>query len=87
MIDLSTFCADAKYVIFDDFDFEFLPNKKCWWGAQEEFTLTDKYTRKKTITWGKPCIYICNTSPSTHPKWESWFDDNCIEVYVENKLY
>lgn len=89
MIDLSTFDPTASYIIFDDFDFQYFPNKKCWWGAQEEFTVTDKYTKKKTIRWGKPCIYLCNPDddPSRHPLWNTWFDDNSIKIVLDNKLY
>jgi uncharacterized Rossmann fold enzyme len=89
MIDLSTFNNTAEYVIFDDFDFEYMPNKKSWWGAQQEFTATDKYTKKKTITWGKPCIYLCNPEddPSLSPKWNVWFSQNSIRVDLINKLF
>jgi hypothetical protein len=46
-MNLTDFSAEAKYAVFDDFDFEYFPNKKAWWGAQSEFTATDKYLKKK----------------------------------------
>lgn len=68
-MDLNTFSNPAEYVIFDDFDFKFMPSKKAWWGAQKTFVITDKYKSKKTIQWGKPCIYLCNpdADPSYSP--------------------
>ena len=89
MVDLQTFSLQATFVVFDDFEFKFLPNKKSWWGAQDEFTMTDKYTRKRTIKWGKPAIYLCNPEddPSRLPEWNTWFDENCITIVIYNKLY
>jgi len=55
-IDISRFDVSATYVIFDDFDFKFMPNKKQWLGCQKEFVITDKYRKKFSISWGKPCI-------------------------------
>lgn len=89
MTNLDTFDVEAEYGIFDDFDFAFLPNKKCWWGGQEEFTVTDKYRKKKTITWGKPVIYLTNPDldPYRHAQWNDWFADNCIRVVLQVPLY
>lgn len=53
----------VKYIIFDDFDWKFIPSKKAFFGAQKQFTLTDKYRTKKTVHWGKPVIYLCNDLP------------------------
>lgn len=85
-MNLATFSAAANYVIFDDFDFEFFPNKKAWWGAQNEFTATDKYCKKKQIIFGKPLIYICNPDqdPRSHKLWNNWFNDNCKVVVLLN---
>lgn len=55
--------SDAKYLIFDDMDFDFVPARKCFFGAQKEFTITDKYRGKRTVQWGKPLIYLSNGSP------------------------
>lgn len=89
MTDLSTFRADAKYIIFDDVPFEFFPNRKQWLGAQKEFTATDKYRRKTTLTWGKPCIYIVNPEDNPHnsPLWNPWFEQNVVTVYLRSRLY
>jgi hypothetical protein len=52
-------------------------------GAQQQFTVTDKYTRKKTIRWGKPCIYLNNQDPleANLPDWQKqWLQANCVTV-------
>lgn len=77
MIDLSSWDDSAKYIIFDDFEWIYWPNKKAFWGAQREFTITDKYRKKFTVkNWNKPMIYICN--PDEEPKLNTWFKTNCI---------
>jgi len=89
MSDRSTFTPEAKYLVMDDIPFAFMPNKKQWWGAQIEFTATDKYHRKKQIRFGKPLIYICNPDehPRTTPYWNNWFEENCVEINVPDSLF
>lgn len=57
---LDTWDPDAKYIIIDDIDWKFLPNKKCWLTAMGDMTVTDRYRSKRDITNYKPCIYLCN---------------------------
>ena len=61
-------------------------------GAQKEFSVTDKYTRKSTVTnWGKPCIWLNNQNPLEVPNLEGWKREyllaNCIFVNLEHRLY
>lgn len=83
MIDLATFDSEADYVIFDDFEWDYFPNKKSWWGGQLEFTVTDKYRKKRTIKWGKPMIWLNNE----HPPLTNWFLDNAYIVTLNSPLY
>jgi len=89
MSDLSCFDTKASYLVADDIEFSFFPNKKQWWGAQKEFTATDKYHRKVTINWGKPLIYICN--PDQDPRrtqlWSTWYDENTIAIEINAPLF
>jgi len=89
MFDLSGWNPDAEYIIFDDFDFDFLPAPKAFWGSQREFTLTDRYRKKKTVTFGKPAIFLCNhdQDPSSKKHWSDWYAENSIRVEVFNKFY
>ncbi|UDN67454.1 replication-associated protein [robinz virus RP_389] len=50
----------AKYIVLDDFNIKFFPQWKSFFGAQECFVLSDKYRKKRTVTWGKTCIWLCN---------------------------
>lgn len=91
LVNLSTFRESAQYIVFDDVDFEFLPNYKSWFGAQKTFNATDKYTKKKVINFGKPCIFLCNpdndprdkAKPGAYP----WLADNCVFISLVEKLF
>ena len=63
---------DADYIIFDDFNIDFIPNRKGFFGGQEEFEISGKYMKVKSITWGKCCIYLCNQRPDYKDD-HSWF--------------
>ena len=82
---------NAHYIIFDDFEFKYMPGRKAFIGAQREFTVTDKYRKKRTVKWGKPCIYLCN--PDQDPFNDislmdrDWYNANMFRVEITNKLY
>lgn len=88
LFNLKDWDDEAKYLVIDDFSWEYFPNKKGFWGSQEQFVLTDKYKGKKTVHWGKPMIYLCNPDqdPFNHVTMMSenakdFFIDNCVQVY------
>jgi len=91
MSNLEVWDENASYIVIDDIKWEYIPQKKSLFGAQREFTLTDKYKKKKRIKWGKPCIYLYN--PEDNPLSElhgtelSWYMCNAIMVTLTNKLY
>lgn len=84
---------DAEYAIFDDFDKEgkkleeYFPQWKCWFGAQEEFTVTDKYRRKQSVKWGKPIIFITNNEIECSSKTLDYIRKNSIRVNVYSEFY
>jgi hypothetical protein len=86
MFNLDKWDDAAQYAIFDDFeDWKRFFNYKQWLGAQEEFEVTDKYTKKKTIKWGRPCIVLSNFDPDfADPQWVL---ANCTKVFIPNKLF
>lgn len=90
-IDLGTWNEEARYIIFDDFDWNYFPFKKQFVGAQREFVVTDKYRRKKTIKWGKPCIILWNedNDPWDHLKRAEldWYQANCIRKVISECLF
>lgn len=87
MKDLSTWDNEAKYLVMDDIDWKFVPDMKGFWGAQKTITLTDKYTRKKTVTWNKPLIFLCNYNPREQEGWTEWHADRSIIVNCMIPLY
>ena len=88
MVDFRLWDDSAEYAVFDDFAFEFIPNKKCFFGGQRQFTITDKYMGKKSVTWGKPSIFLTNTP---FPFDEDFYTHNCVIInlddFFKNKPY
>lgn len=83
LFNLSDWDPAAKYVIWDDFGWDFIPAKKCFLGAQREFTISDKYKKKKTVVWGKPSIVLTNDLPVL----TEWEQANTVTVELTNKLF
>lgn len=78
---------DADYIVFDDFDFDFIPNRKGFFGGQECFQISGKYMKVKTVNWGKCCIYCANSNPTIKGDEVDWYNENCTFVNVFNKFY
>ena len=57
---LKQFNPSVNYIVFDDMKITESLMWKQWLGAQKHFTCTDKYVGKIDITFGKPCIFLCN---------------------------
>nr|API65417.1 replication-associated protein [Oat dwarf virus] len=67
-VDFTNYNADALYNIIDDIPIKYVPNWKCFLGAQKDFTVNPKYGKKKTIRGGIPCIVLVNPD-------EDWLKD------------
>lgn len=79
---------EAKYIIFDDIEWEFIPNKKCFFGGQKQFVISDKYSAKRTVQWNKVCICLCNEMPKFKSATEEdWYQKNCVFIELLDKLY
>lgn len=87
LFNLDDWNINARYIIFDDIDFKFLPARKAFWGSQKQFVVSDKYRKKQTITWGKPMIYLCNIEPSFEDSERDWYMSNCIIVNIYEPLF
>lgn len=86
MWSLENFREGVEYGVFDDI-YDFKPFfYKSWFGAQQQFTATDKYKKKQQINWGNPCILLCNNLPDFGIE-EPWWLINCKIVHINNKLY
>lgn len=86
MFDLGLFSDLCSYAIFDDLPWEhFSKFHKQWMGCQETFTVTDKYRKKKTISWGKPSIFLCN--PEDEPPESNWLNENSLRIRLRSSLF
>jgi len=86
MFDLGEWDNTCEYTIFDDWqDWTKLYFYKQFLGAQREFTLTDKYRRKRKVRWGKPCIVISNVKPEFEDG--QWIALNCFQCYLIASLF
>ena len=92
LINLDDWDDTADYIILDDFSSDitkFFPCWKCFFGGQKQFVLTDKYRGKRTVTWGKPMIWLSNEDIFSNLKIEhvNFIKANCEVVILINKLY
>jgi len=81
----------ASYIVLDDFNIKFFPQWKSFLGAQKRFVLTDKYRKKRTVSWGKPCIWCCNddndpTRVVSGAELE-WIIANCLIFRLSGPLF
>jgi len=88
LFNLDDWNTKAKYIVLDDFNIEFLPQYKSWFGAQECFVITDKYRKKRTVEWGKPLIWVNNDDPRNNSKVDrNWMELNSVFCFINYKLY
>ncbi|AUW34335.1 replication-associated protein [Gemyduguivirus recro1] len=78
----------VQFAVFDDMpSLKFFPMYKFWMGAQETFTVTDKYKGKMNFDWGRPIIWCNNKDPRSDPDADAdWIDGNCIVVNVPEDM-
>lgn len=104
MWNLEVWDDGADYLVIDDVDFDFFTGgismRKALWGAQKEFSVTDKFKRKRQIKWGKPMIWICNEDDDPFVmlnkrgdafllkgSTRDWYEANCKKVVIAQPLY
>lgn len=80
------------YVVFDDIDWDSLKSSaKSWFGAQTDFSVSDKYRRKRRLPGGIPCIFLCNPDAYCGDFYtfiiSDWGKANIDVIQVHNKLY
>lgn len=82
---------DATYWVFDDFPVERLKGQyKGFMGGQKEFTVTDKYMAKKTLTNIGPAIYLFNNAEYAiiHNHLDmAWVHGNSVIIEITESLY
>lgn len=90
--DLEQWNYQAKYFVWDDVEWQFLPNKKEYVGCQSTITINPKYKRVVTLQFGIPVIFLTNSDIrnklSANDGIEiDFFNDNCITLVLTTKLY
>lgn len=86
--------SEAAYLVLDDVAFKYIGgHRKGLWGAQKEVVISDKYMKKKTYKWGKPCIFVCNEDDDFRENSDlkrseiEWYFANSVIVEVTQKMY
>lgn len=104
LFNLDVWDYQADYLVVDDFDFDFFTGgismRKALWGAQKEFTATDKYKRKRKVDWGKPMIWLCNEDDDPFVALNktgtefilkganrTWYEGNCVKIVLTAPLF
>jgi len=95
---MSEFNESVEYAVFDDMVGGLRAgyfNYKDWMGGQFNFTVQDKYMKKRSIKWGKATIFICNEDPRDLPPayndrvgldW-AWMEENCVFYEVKAPIF
>lgn len=78
---------EAKYLIFDDIDWKFIPQKKSLLTGMGECTVTDKYKGKKDIVVDKSAIVLCNEFDIDSIEESSYWKKNLMVVHVSEPLF
>lgn len=86
MFNLEKWNPNAKIIILDDIEWEFIPQKKTLLTQMGEGTMTDKYKHKTTIYVDMPAIVLCNTLPDFGKESAYWVENSMI-VEITDKLY
>lgn len=79
--------------IFDDVSWEYVTNKKVFFGGQREpFFITDKYRKKTQLCLEQPSIFLCNPEDSPFLKMKSeaeahFFNTNNVVVQINAPLF
>nr|QTZ83226.2 MAG: replication-associated protein [Gemykolovirus] len=92
--DMKKLDETAEYAVFNDMRGGLNTGYfgyKTWLGGQFEFTVEDKYCRKKTIKWGKATIWTSNEDPRLDEKntgidWD-WMDKNCVFYELTHTIF
>lgn len=91
LVNLDEWNPEGKLLIFDDFEWEWLPNPKGYLTQAGQCTVTDKYRKKRTIVVNMPAIFLCNEMPKTKGGvalcQDTYWEANGLFVYINEKMY
>lgn len=91
LINIDDWNPEAKLIIFDDFDWQFLPQPKILLTQAGDGTITDRYRHKTNIHVSMPAILLCNNMPCLKDglplNMDDYWKENMVFVTIYNKLY
>lgn len=77
----------SKYLIFDDIDWKFIPQKKSMLTCMGDATVTDKYKAKKNIKIDKIAIVLLNEFDIDSIEESNYWKKNLFVVYIDQPLF
>lgn len=77
----------AKYIVFDDIEWKFIPQKKSLLTCMGDATVTDKYKGKKDIVVDKVAIVLLNEFDIDSIEESSYWKKNLSVVHVDQPLF
>lgn len=77
---------EAKYIVMDDIDWQYIPQKKGILTQMGEVTLTDKYVKKITVDNNKPAIVLTNKTPDFGDEQAYWHANTTIVQITESLI-
>jgi hypothetical protein len=95
MFHIKNYRDDCLYAIFDDISDGLMGMGgstdrlayKQWIGAQPQITITDKYHKRRTIRWGRPCIVLLNVDPFLDKRVDrDWVMGNALVLHIETVI-
>jgi len=79
--------VEAKFLIFDDIEWKFIPQKKALLTCMGDATVTDKYKGKKDIKVDKNAIVLCNEFDLEGIEESEYWRANCSIVRISEPLF
>ena len=87
MTNVTRWNTAAKYLIFDDIEWNFIPHKKSLLTCMGAATVTDKYKGKKDIIVDKPAIVLLNQFDIDSIDEPSYWRANLTVVHITEPLF
>lgn len=87
MTNVTNWDSAAKYLIFDDIEWAFIPQKKSLLTCMGSATVTDKYKGKKDIVVDKPAIVCLNEFDIDSIPESAYWRKNLYVVHVTEPLF
>lgn len=78
---------NARYIVIDDIEWKYIPQKKSILTQMGHITLTDKYVKKLDVFNDKPAIFCTNDMPTIEDGFNEYWHVNTTVVCLNEKLF